>query len=74
MAGCSHSGSWLAFSHGLLMGAVPGKNSELEPFISLAKQSMRISWGRYLRENWWVAVIVLGAAVAGLLTSNALLG
>lgn len=40
----------------------------------LAKQGIHISWGRYLRENWWVAAVVLGAAFAGLLISHALLG
>lgn len=56
---------------------------KLTPFGSLAtllwlgildKHGIRISWGHYLRENWWVAVVVLCAAFAGLLASNALLG
>ncbi|MGH2517533.1 MAG: ArsB/NhaD family transporter [Ktedonobacterales bacterium] len=55
---------------------------KLTPFGSLAtllwlgildKNGIHISWGHYLRENWWVAVVVLGVAFAGLLLSNLLL-
>jgi arsenical pump membrane protein len=56
---------------------------KLTPFGSLAtllwlgilrKNGITISWGQYLRENWWVAVLVLSAALLALLGSNALLG
>jgi arsenical pump membrane protein len=56
--------------------------SKLTPFGSLAtllwlgildKHGIRISWGHYLRENWWVTVVVLAAAFAGLLVSSVLL-
>jgi arsenical pump membrane protein len=40
----------------------------------LARNGIHISWGRYLKENWWVALLTLGAAFLGLLASNALLG
>jgi arsenical pump membrane protein len=56
---------------------------KLTPFGSLAtllwlgilrRNGIAISWGRYLRENWWVTILTLLAAFAGLLASNALLG
>ena len=56
---------------------------KLTPFGSLAtllwlgileKHDIRISWGHYLRENWWVALLTLAAAFGGLLLANALLG
>jgi arsenical pump membrane protein len=55
---------------------------KLTPFGSLAtllwlgilqRNGISISWGKYLRENWWVTLIVLIAAFAGLLVSNMLL-
>lgn len=55
---------------------------KLTPFGSLAtllwlsilqRNGISISWGKYLRENWWVTLIVLLAAFAGLLASNMLL-
>lgn len=55
---------------------------KLTPFGSLATllwlgilehNGIHISWGRYLRENWWVTLVALGAAFVGLLASNALL-
>lgn len=55
---------------------------KLTPFGSLAtllwlgilqRNGIHISWGRYVRENWWVTLIVLAAAFAGLLASNLLL-
>jgi arsenical pump membrane protein len=55
---------------------------KLTPFGSLAtllwlgilrRHGIHISWGKYLRENWWVALMVLVAALACLLVSNALL-
>src|SRR5579871_134436 len=56
---------------------------KLTPFGSLAtllwmgileRHGIHISWRRYLRENWWVTLLVLGAAFAGLLAANVLLG
>lgn len=55
---------------------------KLTPFGSLAtllwlgilqRNGISISWGKYLRENWWVTLIVLLAAFAGLLASSVLL-
>ena len=40
----------------------------------LARNGIHISWRRYFAENWWVALLTLGAAFLGLLASNALLG
>ncbi len=40
----------------------------------LARNKISISWGTYLRENWWVTVLVLGAAFLGLLAANGLWG
>jgi arsenical pump membrane protein len=54
---------------------------KLTPFGSLAtllwlgilqKYGIRISWGTYLRENWWVTLIVFAAALVGLLISHLL--
>jgi arsenical pump membrane protein len=39
----------------------------------LARNGIHITWRSYLRENWWVTLIVLIASFAGLLASNALL-
>lgn len=40
----------------------------------LARNGIHISWRRYVVENWWIALLTLGAAFLGLLASNALLG
>lgn len=40
----------------------------------LARNGIHISWRRYLLENWWVALLALGAAFLGLLASRALIG
>ncbi len=40
----------------------------------LARNKISIAWGTYIRENWWVTVLVLGAAFLGLLAANGLLG
>ncbi len=32
----------------------------------LAQQGMPISWGRYVRENWWVTLLVLAASLGAL--------
>ncbi len=54
---------------------------KLTPFGSLATllwlgilehHHIHISWGRYIRENWWVTLLVLLAAFAGLLVSSVL--
>lgn len=40
----------------------------------LARNGISISWRRYFMENWWIALLTLGAAFLGLLASSALLG
>lgn len=56
---------------------------KLTPFGSLAtllwlgileRHGVYISWRHYLRENWWVTLLTLGAAFGGLLVSNRLFG
>jgi arsenical pump membrane protein len=56
---------------------------KLTPFGSLAtllwlnilrRNGISISWGMYIRENWWVTILTLLAAFAGLLASNTRLG
>lgn len=55
---------------------------KLTPFGSLAtllwlgilgKNDVPISWGTFMRENWWVTVLALLAAGGGLLVTSALL-
>ncbi len=55
---------------------------KLTPFGSLATllwlgilndHDIHISWGHYIRENWWVVIAMLTAAFAGLLLANLLL-
>ncbi|HLY32855.1 MAG TPA: ArsB/NhaD family transporter [Ktedonobacterales bacterium] len=43
-------------------------------FGILARNETPISWGHYLRENWWVTVLALAAALLALLIPAALLG
>ena len=52
---------------------------KLTPFGSLAtllwmgaleRNGIHIGWGRFVRENWWVALLTLGAAFAGLLLAS----
>lgn len=43
-------------------------------FGILAREGIHISWGHYLRENWWVALLTLAAAFGGLLVAYTLLG
>lgn len=54
---------------------------KLTPYGSLAtllwmgildKNGIHVSWGHYLRENWWVAALTLGAAFGGLLVASLL--
>jgi len=40
----------------------------------LAQHDIRVSWGQYIRENWWVTLLVVGASLALLGLSQALLG
>lgn len=65
--------------YAMLLGVDIGP--KLTPFGSLAtllwlgilqRHGIRISWGGYLRENWWVALLALAAAFAGLLVMGAL--
>ncbi len=67
--------------YAMLLGVDIGP--KLTPFGSLAtllwlgilrRHGIEISWGQYLRENWWVVLVVLGAAFGGLLVANILLG
>jgi len=39
----------------------------------LKRNDIHISWGAYFRENWWVTVLVLGAAFATLLGTSLVL-
>ncbi|MFI5272639.1 MAG: ArsB/NhaD family transporter [Ktedonobacterales bacterium] len=39
----------------------------------LRRHGIQVRWGEYLRENWWVAVLALAAAFAGLLLTAALM-
>ncbi len=36
----------------------------------LKRNAVQISWGAYFRENWWVTLLVLAAAFAGLLATS----
>ena len=36
----------------------------------LKDHSITISWGTYIRENWWVVLLTLGAAFGGLLVTS----
>jgi len=36
-------------------------------FGILARHNVRISWSQYVRENWWITLITLIAALSGLL-------
>jgi arsenical pump membrane protein len=56
---------------------------KLTPFGSLAtllwlgilkRNGIHISWGAFVRENWWVAVVTLAAAFVGLLITGAIIG
>ncbi len=67
--------------YAILLGVDIG--SKLTPFGSLAtllwlgvleRHGQRISWGHYLRENWWVALLTLSAALAALLIPYAIFG
>jgi arsenical pump membrane protein len=40
----------------------------------LERQKIHISWGKYLKENWWVTLLVLCAALAGLVLSQMVWG
>lgn len=66
--------------YAMLLGVDIGP--KLTPFGSLStllwlgilkRHGIEISWWHYLRENWWVALVVLAAAFGGLLAANALL-
>ncbi len=57
--------------------------SKVTPFGSLAtllwlnilrRNDISIKWRHYIRENWWVTLLALGAAFVGLIAANALLG
>jgi arsenical pump membrane protein len=37
---------------------------------SLKRNGIHISWGEFMRENWWVTLITLAAALAGLLITG----
>jgi len=67
--------------YAILLGVDIGP--KLTPFGSLAtllwlgvleRNETPISWGHYLRENWWVALFALAAALLALLIPAALLG
>jgi len=36
----------------------------------LARHGIRISWWQYVRENWWITLITLMAALSGLLVTR----
>ncbi len=70
----------LAALFGIIIGVDIGP--KLTPFGSLAtllwlgilaRNGIRISWGRFVRENWWVTLVVLAAAFAGLALTSALI-
>lgn len=67
--------------YAILLGVDIGP--KLTPYGSLAtllwlgilkRNGVSISWGRYVRENWWVALVALAAALGGLALEHALLG
>jgi arsenical pump membrane protein len=56
---------------------------KLTPFGSLAtllwlgileRNGISISWGRFIRENWWVTLLTLGAALGALYLVSFALG
>ena len=66
--------------YALILGVDIG--SKLTPFGSLAtllwlgilkRNGITISWGHFIRENWWVTLLTLAAALAGLYASAALI-
>jgi arsenical pump membrane protein len=66
--------------YAILLGVDIGP--KLTPFGSLAtllwlgilrRNGIAISWGRYIRENWWVTLVALAAAFAGLALSHLIL-
>jgi arsenical pump membrane protein len=68
-------------TYAIMLGVDIG--AKLTPFGSLAtllwlgilrRHGIAISWGRYLRENWWVTMLALAAAFGALLAANAVLG
>jgi len=68
-------------TYALILGVDIGP--KLTPFGSLAtllwlrilaQHDIRVSWGQYIRENWWVTLLVVGVSLALLGLSQALLG
>lgn len=67
--------------YAILLGVDIGP--KLTPFGSLAtllwlgileRQGQPISWGHYLRENWWIALLTLATALGALLIPYAIFG
>jgi arsenical pump membrane protein len=70
----------LAAIYSIIIGVDIGP--KLTPFGSLAtllwlgilkRNGITISWGEFIRENWWVTLVTLAAAFGGLLLSSALI-
>lgn len=68
-------------TYALILGVDIGP--KLTPFGSLAtllwlrilaQHDIRVSWGQYIRENWWITLLVVGASLGVLELSQSLLG
>jgi arsenical pump membrane protein len=79
LRGAAHPASLTLYA--MMLGVDIGP--KLTPFGSLAtllwlgildRNGIHISWGHYLRENWWIALLVLAAALAGLVAARLALG